>query len=380
MLQITSHFDSGSIDVIDATDAANIRLNLRPDNAADFAQWFHFRLSGARDVDCTLKIENAGQSAYPDGWVDYQAVASYDREHWFRVETEFDGQTLTIKHTPHTDVMWFAYFEPYSWERHQTLLGNAVTAAPWVKLEQLGVTPDGHDFDLLRVGIQKGYYGINKKKIWVTARQHPGESMAEWFVEGLLETLLDPQNPIARALLEKCVFYVVPNMNPDGSVRGNLRTNALGANLNREWQTPTLERSPEVYWVREKMQQVGVDAFFDIHGDESIPHNFVAGCESNPSFSCRQHDLQEAFKQAWLAASPDFQVEHGYEVGKFGPETLTLGTNWVGDHFDCLAYTVEMPFKDTANRPLPEVGWNGERSTQLGASLLAALYAILPQL
>ena len=38
----------------------------------------------------------------------------------------------------------------------------------------------------------------------------------------------------------------MPNVNPDGSIRGHLRTNATGANLNREWQDPTLERSPEV--------------------------------------------------------------------------------------------------------------------------------------
>ena len=53
---------------------------------------------------------------------------------------------------------------------------------------------------------------------------------------------------------ELCTVYVIPNMNPDGSVRGHLRTNAAGANLNREWQTtgdyvaPTLERSPEVLY------------------------------------------------------------------------------------------------------------------------------------
>ena len=43
-------------------------------------------------------------------------------------------------------------------------------------------------------------------------------------------------------------FHIVPNMNPDGSVRGHLRTNACGANLNREWaatadyEAPSLER------------------------------------------------------------------------------------------------------------------------------------------
>lgn len=38
----------------------------------------------------------------------------------------------------------------------------------------------------------------------------------------------------------------MPNVNPDGSIRGHLRTNAVGANLNREWKEPSLERSPEV--------------------------------------------------------------------------------------------------------------------------------------
>ncbi len=42
-----------------------------------------------------------------------------------------------------------------------------------------------------------------KKKIWITARQHPGESMAEWFVEGLLDRLLDEDDGVARDLVAK---------------------------------------------------------------------------------------------------------------------------------------------------------------------------------
>jgi murein tripeptide amidase MpaA len=49
----------------------------------------------------------------------------------------------------------------------------------------------------------------------------------------------------------------VPNMNPDGTWRGHLRTNAAGANLNREWDNPSLEKSPEVYYVRNYMDEVG---------------------------------------------------------------------------------------------------------------------------
>ena len=276
-----------------------------------------------------------------------------------------------MKHTPEHDVMWVAYFEPYSWEQHQALIGRAMTYSDAVSVECLGITPDGHTLDLVRVGQP----AQGKKNIWITARQHPGESMAEWFVEGVLDALLDVQHGVSRELLKQFVFYIVPNMNPDGSVRGNLRTNAKGANLNREWLTPTSELSPEVYWVRGKMLQTGVDAFFDIHGDEEIPHVFVAGCEYNRSFSAKQQQLQDAFKTIWTAITPDFQTVHGYTNKTFGDENLLkLASNWVGDHFDCLAFTIEMPFKDTADTPVPSVGWNGARSKQLGQSVLTVLY------
>jgi hypothetical protein len=52
-------------------------------------------------------------------------------------------------------------------------------------------------------------------------------------------------------------YNVVPNMNPDGAVRGHLRTNAGGANLNREWGEPSLEHSPEVFHARNAMDATG---------------------------------------------------------------------------------------------------------------------------
>src|SRR3546814_6555350 len=79
--------------------------------------------------------------------------------------------------------------------------------------------------------------------------------MAEWWMEGALEKLTDPADPHARALRGKCRFHIVPNMNPDGARRGHLRTNFAGVNLNREWDDPTPERSPEVLCVRNAMDE-----------------------------------------------------------------------------------------------------------------------------
>lgn len=53
-------------------------------------------------------------------------------------------------------------------------------------------------------------------------------------------------------------------MNPDGSRRGYLRTNAAGRNLNREWETPSEEHSPEVFHILKAMEATGVKFFLDV--------------------------------------------------------------------------------------------------------------------
>ena len=373
MLKISTRFDAGAVVVKDLTDASNIRLEIRPDNASDFAQWFYFRLQGAAYTPCTMHFENAAQCAYPDGWIDYQACASYDRQNWFRVPTRYENGVLTIEHTPLANSIYYAYFEPYSGEQHLNLLGDA-QGSGLCQIEDLGSTVEGRDINLLTVGNQVE----SDLKVWIIARQHPGETMAEWFIEGLLARLLDPQDPTARALLDQATFYIVPNMNPDGSALGNLRTNAAGANLNREWLEPTPEKSPEVFYVRQKMHETGVDLFLDIHGDEAIPYVFAAGTEGVPNYNARIAGLEDRFKTALKAASPDFQDEFGYPKDEPGQANLTLAANYVGNMFNCLSYTLEMPFKDNNNMPDDDFGWNGQRSLRLGEASLSAVLAVLP--
>lgn len=376
-LHISSQFDSGAIEVLSLADHRNIQLNIRKDNAAEFAQWFHFALHGAAGLPIILKFMNAGTCAYPKGWEGYRVVASQDRQHWFRIDTQFDGKVMTARMTPDSQCVYFAYFEPYSYEQHLDLLSSAALS-PLVSMERLGSTVDGRDMTLLRITDSHSAMPMaQKKKVWVIARQHPGETMAEWFTEGFLERLVDQDDSVSRELLNKCVFYVVPNMNPDGAVRGNLRTNAVGANLNREWAEPTAERSPEVLAVRQKMLATGVDLCLDVHGDEGLPYNFVVGSEGNPGYTPHVADLENTFKASWMATCPDFQDEFNYGRKGPGEGNLTLATNWIAQHFNCLAFTIEMPFKDNAKLPDVVAGWSGERSRKLGASVLQPLMAVL---
>ena len=375
MIKISSAFDAGAIEVVAAQRCDDIRVNIRADSHADFRQWFYFRLQGTGGKQCRIRFPNAGQCTYVDGWRNYRAVASYDRREWTRVPTSFDGSEMTIDHAPERDSVYYAYFEPFSWDRHLDLLGAADTS-PLARVSDLGSTVEGRDINMISVGASAS----GKRSIWVIARQHPGETMAEWFVEGMVERLLDRSDPVARAILAEAIVRVVPNMNPDGSVRGNLRTNATGANLNREWLAPSRDRSPEVFAVRAAMHETGVDAFLDVHGDEALPYVFVDSCEKVPGFTRRQDALQRAFVAAFKRASPDFQDVHGYASDKETRANLALASKYVGHAFGALSLTLEMPFKDNADLPDEAVGWDGRRSKRLGAAALEAMLAVVRDL
>lgn len=374
-MRISSNFDSGNIEVVDASQPDAIRLRIRKDNQSDFYQWFHYRLESQPMVEHHFLIEDLKNSAYPDAWDGYQAVASYDREEWFRVDSEFADGTLHIYHTPEAGTVYYAYFAPYSYERHLDLI--AWSQAQFnCEAVHLGETLDGRDMTMLQIGQP----GEGKKNIWITARQHPGETMAEWLVEGLLERLLNEDDPMSAALLEKAVFYIVPNMNPDGACRGHLRTNAVGTNLNREWQSPSLDKSPEVYFVLNKMQETGVDLFLDMHGDEAIPYNFLAACEGNPGYSPRIAELERFFLDTLMTVTPEFQDTYGYPKDEPGKANMTVACNAVGERFDCLSFTLEMPFKDNEQLPDPAFGWSPERSRKLGEDVLVAVHHVMDKL
>ena len=215
-------------------------------------------------------------------------------------------------HKPDEEGTYFSFFEPYTYDRHMSLLDKC-RSTRGVEVSVIGKTLQGRDMELVKIG-------SGSLKCWINHRQHPGETQAEWFAEGLLDRLcglsdFGAVDGLVHKAREAFTFYIVPNMNPDGSNLGYLRCNAGGQNLNREWcntgdyKAPTLERSPEVYYVLNKMDEIGVDCFADIHGDEEMPFNFIAGAEGCTNWGPRLQGLQGAFLGAYCRANPDMQKE-----------------------------------------------------------------------
>ena len=86
---------------------------------------------------------------------------------------------------------------------------------------------------------------------------------------GVIDYLLS-SDPQAVELRRKCIFKIVPMLNPDGVVNGRFvffgqyvswgrrwltsrashRCSLAGIDLNRQWQTPCRQRAPTIWWTK----------------------------------------------------------------------------------------------------------------------------------
>lgn len=395
-ISISDTFDGGNIEV-GAIEGDRVRLRIKPDVFTELeqkshAQSFCFRstvsqLSPAETKEITYVIDNASETSYPTAWKSSTVFFSKnleDTDSWRRkLDTEYvDGKLMWTHNHSQNGSVFFSYFPPYSYNRHLDLIARCSDHAV---VTSLGQTLEGREMDCVKVG-------TGDRTCWIIHRQHPGESMAEFFAEGLLARLLGLEtngeiDGMVKKALAQYTFYVVPSMCPDGVVMGHLRTNGAGANLNREWddsgqyKAPSLERSPEVYHVLRKMQETGVDCFIDVHGDEELPFNFLSGAEGTKHWGPRLQSLHGVFLAAYERANSDIQREISYEPDPEGVEAAgNLATSSVANRFDCLSATLEMPFKDCISNSDPDRGWSPNRARMLGRSLIDALTHVYPYL
>jgi len=404
IVSISDGYDGGNIEFVEHQkkegDQSKVILRIKPDpytplEKTHHSQYFSFRSCVTEPQTIDYVIENADKASYPDAWEGstvFTTTSLNDENSWTRVQnTVYENGSLiwTFQHTTTTPNCYFAYFPPYSYDRHLALIDKCTQSPRTSCVMSLGKTLDGREMDCVKAG-------QGDMICWIIHRQHPGENMAEFFAEGLLTQLLGLDSAgsvdgLVSKLLSMYTFYIVPNMCPDGAVRGHLRTNAAGSNLNREWTTsidkdgnsyeaPTMERSPEVYHVLQKMDETGVDAFMDIHGDEELPYNFLAGTEGVENWDTRQKYLFGALSGALCRANPDMQKERGYEPEESYKAMMQICSNQIASRFNCLAATLEMPFKDCKTNPDPERGWSPARAKKLGASVLHALAYVHPYL
>lgn len=365
-IQFDAAYDGGNIEVL-RVDGAQAELAIRPDAPGPWFQWFDFKVLGGAGQDVVLSITNAGQSSYADGWDGYRARVN-EGDGWVCAETAYGDGVLTIRRRLKADEARFAYFTPHDGAAHAALVRRIVAAG--AQHQTLGQSVEGRAIDCLSLG-------DGEAQVWLVARQHCGETMGSWWMEGALDRLIDPADAVAVELRRRARIHVVPLSNPDGAARGHLRGNAAGLDLNRQWHGPDPQTAPEVAAILAGMDKTGVALCLDVHGDESIPHVFIDAMDAEAGASARALGGVARFTEALLALNPAFQTRIGYPRTYGGEGAPGMCARAVCTRFDAAAMTLEMPFKDSLDHPDPVHGWSAESSARMGHDCVEAVLAAL---
>ncbi len=215
------------------------------------------------------------------------------------------GGTLTIQHTAESPILYIAYFAPYSMERHHDLVAQ-IAECEGVTYRCLGTSLEGQPIDCLEIG-------TGDTQVWLYARQHPGESMAEWWMEGALEKLVDPADPHARSLKQKCRFHIVPNMNPDGFVpRAPAHQFRWREPQPRMGQSDRRSAAPKCSPSAMRWTKAGSTGRWTSTATKRSPRFSLPGFEGIPSLQARTDRKVQGVRNRACREHPDFQVDLGY--------------------------------------------------------------------
>uniref|UniRef100_A0A6C0C4R8 Peptidase M14 domain-containing protein n=1 Tax=viral metagenome TaxID=1070528 RepID=A0A6C0C4R8_9ZZZZ len=279
---INSNFDSGSIKTLSIKNSntnTHFHISLqkeiiREGNKSQY--WFYFKVSNVLGRNCFFSLKT--HIDCNNGFKHLGIATSYDNEKWFLTPSKQKNkrktkckinkkkytytkstQEVNWKIKPTKNIVWFAYYVPYPLERIYKL-GNLMSKKSFVKQNTIGYSHGNRPIKMLTIG-------NGCRNVWLICRQHPGESIASWILEGFLKSIFSP--------LPNLKIHVVMTLNPDGIFLGNWYVNKNGINLNLDWKS---KKSKEVKCLSKLLDKQYNDLIVDIHGDEECKQHFVSHC------------------------------------------------------------------------------------------------------
>lgn len=185
------------------------------------------------------------------------------------------------------DSVFFAYSYPYTYSDLCDYLGKierntAKSEICFRKMLCRTIAGNRCEYLLITAKNSIGYPLEKRKGIVLTARAHPGETVGSWMMQGVIDFLTDPSDPLAEILRQNFVFKIIPMLNPDGVINGNYRCSLAGCDLNRRWNKPDIRVHPTVYYAKSLIHNLnkerGIAFFCDLHGHSQKKSSFVYGC------------------------------------------------------------------------------------------------------
>ena len=220
----------------DRTVVVNLNYDHERSSSNRAAGHIHFQLQGKPGAKFTLEFKNIdnvynGRRASVASEMN-ALVISQDGRKWKSVATRvLDQERVLLDVEMPGPRLYVARVEPYRISDLDRFLAT-IRKHRIVEVTVIGKTVEGRDLEIIRVGDPKAAHSV-----FLRARAHAWESAGNWVVQGLVARLLQ-ENEEAKAFLNRYCVYIMPMANKDGVAHGWTRFNAMGQDLNRNWDQP----------------------------------------------------------------------------------------------------------------------------------------------
>lgn len=322
-MTLTTDFEGGNLGkVIRVTDTYTRCILLgEVDQSGRNRQvsWYYFRIDGAPDSELTIEFTDlAGEYNFRPGnhavTPDTPPVYSYDGRQWTQVAKEnwhAVADTMRLRIKPAKPRVWIAHIAPYT-TRHLAQLLGEIKGAPGLEYQAIGKSVQGRDIPMLTI-TDPGPGQKQKRVVWLMFRQHAWEAGSSWAGEGAIRFLLSP-DPIAAQIRKETIFKILPMQDLDGVIRGGVRFNAYGYDLNRNWDSNDPVKMPEITAARNTIlnwtEQGGrIDFFLSLHNDET--NEYLIGPPSPEFRTLGRRVYDELTRTTAFDPSHDYEEEPG---------------------------------------------------------------------
>lgn len=96
-----------------------------------------------------------------------------------------------------------------------------------------------------------------------------------------MDFLLDVSDKRAVELRKRYIFKIIPMLNPDGVIRGHMRHDQYGNNLNRHYKSPSLEQQPSIFAAQTLIDYYATNnrllMYLDLHAHSTKKGCFIYG-------------------------------------------------------------------------------------------------------
>lgn len=250
-MKIINNYDGASIDILINDKEKNvINLSLKKE-LNNYSNYFNFIVEN-EDKEGTIFIENINNVKYKSKYnipLYKTKKGTYEPLSDNKFKIEDNKYKIKIDKNEKIEI---SSYPRYTQENLNKFIN---------KIKKENIIIEDNIIDKILIGKKEN------KTIVIIGRQHPGETLSSYFIEGIINYILENKKK-----LNNTSFLIFPIVNKNGVKNGNHRY-YNNNDYNRMWNKNNI--ISEIDYIKEELKNYNINLFIDVHCDEITKEDYI---------------------------------------------------------------------------------------------------------